>query len=316
MSEIVSNTDQRHPVWVPRSDEYCRRELFGDILRRTRTSDAAEENRTTVTINTAQEDRHGTIIEPSGAQLADYKRNPVVLINHDYSLLAGVSTVSKRDGKVEANMRDEDWDLDDERIAPWQRKVRKGLMKGASIGFRALEVVKELIDEDGDPWAWDNLRYIIRKWTLLEWSYVSVPSNPGAVVTARQLHTPTTTIDLHGLDLRLAAIETKLGDRTDERSVSDAAAPAPAAAAETPAADSDQVELSPTSEPSAEDDAAAARGEETSGAIHEESVAAAPEQTIIPPPDVARIASEVAATLKTEMTGIIREQVARQLGRA
>lgn len=312
MSEIVSNTDQRHPVWVPRSDEYCRRELFGDILRRTRTSDADEDNRTTVTINTAQEDRHGTIIEPKGAQLDDYKRNPVVLINHDYSLLAGVSTVSKREGKVEANMRDEDWDLDDERIAPWQRKVRKGLMKGASIGFRALEVVKELIDEEGDPWAWDNLRYIIRKWTLLEWSYVSVPSNPGAVVTARQLHTPTTTtFDLHGLELRLATIETKLGDRTDERSVSEAAAPAPDAAAEPSAADSDDKD-----ERAAEDDAAATRREETSGSIHEESAAAAPEQKIIPPPDVARIASEVAATLKTEMTGIIREQVARQLGRA
>lgn len=175
------------PLWVPRAGETCRRSFTGVAIRRNRTKGAGEDNRTTVTINTDEEDRHGTIIEPEGARLENYNRNPIVLINHRYSLLAGTSAVSLRNGRLVANMSDDDWDMDDPDIAKWFRKMKAGLLSAASIGFRSNEVEKELIDPDGDPYNWNNIRYRITDWELLEWSWVTVPSNPGALVTSRQM---------------------------------------------------------------------------------------------------------------------------------
>ena len=169
------------PLHVPQAGEYCRRTF---VLGESDVVNADE--RTTVTINTVEEDRHGTVIEPSGADLSQYHRNPVVLINHDYDLLAAHSAVTLSDGRLVAQQTDADWDLDDPAIARWHRKLKKGLLRAASIGFMATRVERELRDPDG-PDDWTNRRYRIVEWVLLEWSYVTVPSNPGALVTARQL---------------------------------------------------------------------------------------------------------------------------------
>ena len=174
------------PLWVPRPGEKCFRE-FTPRIRRNRTGGAETNNRTTITINTDDEDRHGTIIEPEAARLDNYDQNPVVLINHMRSLVAGTSAVSLRNGQLVANMEDEDWDLDDPDIERWFNKVKNGIIRAASIGFRSHEVEKELIDPDGDPYDYSNVRYRITDWELLEWSYVSVPSNPGALVTERSM---------------------------------------------------------------------------------------------------------------------------------
>ena len=192
---------QDEPTWVPRTGEACRRAFASAQVRRNRTEGAEDDNRTTITINTAQEDRHGTIIEPEGARLEGYNQNPVVLINHRYDMLAGTSTVSLRNSALVANMLDEQWDLDDPEIERWYRKMKGGTLSAASIGFRANEVEKELIDEDGDPYDASNIRYRITDWELLEWSWVTVPSNPGAVVTQRQMAAQDPTmIALRGLE--------------------------------------------------------------------------------------------------------------------
>lgn len=166
--------------------EYCRREVPVEV-RRNRTKGADTDNRTTVTINTADQDRHGTIIMPEGARLDNYAANPVVLINHDNRLLAASSSVSLQNGRLVANVEDDAWDLEDPEIAKWFRKLKKGLLKMASIGFRANAVEKEIIDPKGDPWDPRNVIWRITEWELLEWSFVTVPSNPNAVVTQRML---------------------------------------------------------------------------------------------------------------------------------
>ena len=169
------------PLYVPQTGEYCRRTFVlgaSDVVN--------TDERTTVTINTVEEDRHGTVIEPAGAELSQYHRNPVVLITHDYDLLAAHSAVSLSDGRLVATQTDEDWDLEDPAIARWHRKLKRGLLRAASIGFMATRVERELRDPNG-PDDWTNRRYRIVEWTLLEWSYVTVGSNPGALVTARML---------------------------------------------------------------------------------------------------------------------------------
>lgn len=184
---ILPNTmPDQFPEFVPQVGEYCRREVPVEV-RRNRTKGADSENRTTVTINTADQDRHGTIIMPEGGDLANYSANPVVLINHDSRLLAANSSVSLQNGRLVANVEDESWDLEDPEIAKWFRKLKKGLLKMASIGFRANKVEKELIDPEGDPWDHKNIIWRITEWELLEWSFVTVPSNPNAVVTQRML---------------------------------------------------------------------------------------------------------------------------------
>ena len=133
-----------------------------------------DEQRIDIPINTDDHDRHGTVIEPGGAELEAYRMNPVVLINHNRSLVAGTSTVEKRDGKLVATMGESRWDDEDPDIAKWHRKVQQKIVRAASIGFRVQEYREEKDEEHG--------RYFrITKWELVEWSWVSVPSNPNAV---------------------------------------------------------------------------------------------------------------------------------------
>lgn len=179
------------PPWVPREGEYCRREFTGLGVERSMSEGSEVEDRTTVTINTAQEDRHGTQIEPGGARLEEYARNPVVLINHNPNLLACTSTVrlAERNGAqvLEAMHTDEDWDHEDDLVERWFTKLKRGILRAASIGFVVHGRERELIDPEGDPYDWKNIRVRITDWSLLEWSYVTVPSNSGALVTARSL---------------------------------------------------------------------------------------------------------------------------------
>lgn len=148
---------------------------FPKVTRR-----SSDETRTTVVITTDGGDRHGTVIDPNGAQLDNYRQNPVFLINHNYDLLAGAGAeLTVQNNQIVANIDDDMWDLEDERIVPYYNKVKNGIMRSASVGFKPLEVEYE--DEDGRPLE----KPIIRKWELLEFSFVTVGSDPQALVTVR-----------------------------------------------------------------------------------------------------------------------------------
>lgn len=153
-------------------------------------------DRVTVTINSTDEDRHGTIILPRGGRLDRYNEgNPIVLINHDHNLPAGISTVSVRSANggdvLQANMEDRQWDLSDEEIARWHRKITMDppVVRSASIGAlfheitpgRDFDGIEQLIDTDGrSPRTFPD---VVTDWTLAEWSWVSVPSNPAATMS-------------------------------------------------------------------------------------------------------------------------------------
>lgn len=148
-----------------------------------------------VTINTSQVDRHRTIILPTGMDVQTYNdANPVVLINHDHNLPVATSRVGIRgtgfDARMQATLDREAWDMDDPEAVRWFNKIFRDepIVRSASVGVIFHEVVpgrdfsqiEELLGRTITPT--ERLPYIITKSELLEWSFVSVPSNPGATV--------------------------------------------------------------------------------------------------------------------------------------
>lgn len=183
-TDPISETAEREEGQAssaPIAAETLRAPELGIMQRRVfpvKIRESSDHKRITVTINTDSFDRHRTIIEPSGAMLDNYQRNPIVLINHWYDVVAGRSAVSLRNGELVATMEEDDWDDDDPEIARWHNKVRKGFLRAASIGFIPIEYREEKDEARGRY-------YRITKWELLEWSWVSVPSNPDAIAAGR-----------------------------------------------------------------------------------------------------------------------------------
>ena len=136
--------------------------------------DAGHRLRVTITTNTR--DRHGDILEPGGAMVASYLKNPVVLWAHEYrSLPIGRATSLVRDGEsIKAEIL----------FAPtdFAREVcelyAKGFLNAWSVGFLPLEW--EVIEDEEGKFA----GYHIKSWELIEFSAVPVPANPDALSNA------------------------------------------------------------------------------------------------------------------------------------
>lgn len=112
---------------------------------------------------TAAQDRHGTVIDAAGMDLTGYRNNPVVLFNHDYNRVVGRSPgIAMRGGDIIGPV---EFDEKDAFAADVLRKVESGYLSGASAGFL-------VHDQEGNR---------ITRAELVEFSIVSVPSNPEAL---------------------------------------------------------------------------------------------------------------------------------------
>jgi len=141
---------------------------------------AKENDNLVFTISTATPDRDEDILEPKGAQLKNYKKNSVVLFAHDYhSLPIGKSvSVKALDDHIEAEVE----------FAPTQfaQEVRvlceQGFLNAASVGFIPIDM--EPIEQgSNDTEGMIRQRgFRFKKWDLLEWSIVPVPSNFEALI--------------------------------------------------------------------------------------------------------------------------------------
>jgi HK97 family phage prohead protease len=130
-----------------------------------------------VTINTTAEDRHGTIIDPAGAELENYRKNPVVLLNHNPEQIVGTSSVRLSDDRRRLIATMQRWA---ESAGSVRRKVENGILKAASVGFRVIEK-----ERAKNPKGESVL--IVTRWELVEWSWVAVPSNPTALARSGQV---------------------------------------------------------------------------------------------------------------------------------
>ena len=197
----------------PQLGQYQRRTYNADVRR------SSDGQSTTVIINTDAVDGHGTIVDPSGMRLQHgnrrFSRN--FFINHDMNLLAGESPEPQyRGDALQVQVSDDAWDHEDELVERWYRKVKKGLLTQASIGFMPID--GEYTERNGER------VYRYTDWMLREWSFVPIASNPEADVTSR---TPASRLEkrLKQIEKTLSQVAPEAPDSSEDtsRSTPDAA---------------------------------------------------------------------------------------------
>jgi HK97 family phage prohead protease len=129
------------------------------------------------TFSTFDLDRFSERIDPAGWDYTSYLKNPVVEWAHRYDIPAI--------GKADSLFTDEDGlhglvVFNDKDYDPfgWSigERVRRGVIRAGSVGFRILEI-EIPSKEDGK----DGTSLIFRKQELLEFSICNVPANPFAL---------------------------------------------------------------------------------------------------------------------------------------
>lgn len=130
-------------------------------------------------------DRHGDEIVASGWDLAEFKRNPIALANHDPSFVIGKWTNIRVEGGRLLGHLQLAPEGTSQRIDEVSKLVRAGFLKSCSVGF---------IPIDYEELPSGGRRY--KKQRLIECSVVSTPSNPSALTTekARKLGVSETVI--------------------------------------------------------------------------------------------------------------------------
>jgi HK97 family phage prohead protease len=128
--------------------------------------------------STAAIDRDGEVLEPKGFDLKNFKKNPVILQQHQYYLppVAKAESVKVKDGKLVFKIKfppEGVYDMAD----VYRRLYKEGFMHASSVGFIPVKW------EDGDGKTSPYRRFT--KTELLELSLVSVPCNPEALVGAK-----------------------------------------------------------------------------------------------------------------------------------
>jgi HK97 family phage prohead protease len=128
-------------------------------------------------VSTARVDRENDTIDPAGWELADYKKNPVVLWVHDHwSPPIGNARNIYLDGDVLRSM----CEFTPEDMNPFGYQIYRlyqgGYMHACSAGFQPIE------------YNYDETRKYginFKRQSLLEYSCVPVPANPDALAVAR-----------------------------------------------------------------------------------------------------------------------------------
>lgn len=132
-------------------------------------------------ISTTALDRDKEIMSAKGADLKHYKKNPIVLWGHDGrdpdNIVGKNLEITKTDTGLLALTQ---FNLQESKAAQIYRLYKGGWITAWSVGFIPMKGhspgEKEL-----EKLGVGDVRYIHDKWGLLEYSTVSVPSNPDAI---------------------------------------------------------------------------------------------------------------------------------------
>jgi HK97 family phage prohead protease len=154
-------------------------------------------------------DSYGDTIAADGWKFERFARNPVALIDHDYSVAAIVGQSIKwwveKKALMITDRFDGPWTNDTADMA-WN-KIVSGSLRAVSVGFRPMKWVRRYNDKDEWTGGFDYLEQ-----ELYEKSWVAVPANPSAVVTdAVHAAEAPPVVTGRGLAERIAVIERKAG---------------------------------------------------------------------------------------------------------
>jgi len=128
--------------------------------------------------STMSEDRDGEAIDIKAWDLKNFKKNPVILPQHDYRkpAIGKATSIKVKDGKLVFKIEFPEDGINPE--ADIYRKLYKsGFMNSSSVGF----IPKTWVDGDGKKSPFRTFTKV----ELLELSLVSVPSNPTALMSAK-----------------------------------------------------------------------------------------------------------------------------------
>ncbi len=135
-----------------------------------------DENEKTITalVSTPTRDRMGEVVDSEGADLKNFKKNPVVLFSHNSFVppIAKALWIKKDPQGLLSKMQFADTQIAQEIFSLY----KDGFMKAFSIGF----IPKEWTDGDGQK----TPHRTFTKFELVEYSAVAVPANPDALTTA------------------------------------------------------------------------------------------------------------------------------------
>ena len=128
--------------------------------------------------STANPDRYGDVINQRGWDLGKYRKNPVILLNHNAnSLPIGRGEVDVVDGQL---IVDVEFDMDDPQAKEIARKTKAGFMNAVSVGFNPIDATPRNMLEKSHPAHGQSGQYF-DKAELLEISIVTIPANGEAV---------------------------------------------------------------------------------------------------------------------------------------
>jgi HK97 family phage prohead protease len=149
----------------------------------------------------ATPDRMGDVLDPYGCDLENYRRNPIVLAQHDANQpVARCSNIKVQDGAVMALIDFPPAGVS-ARSDEYLALAKSGVVSAVSVGFLPQE--RKPITGGG---------YCFTKWEMLELSLVSVPANPSALVTERSFTgSSTRAADLIRLRSLLGRVDAALG---------------------------------------------------------------------------------------------------------
>ena len=142
----------------------------------------APQNRVSFIASTESPDRYGDVISQRGWQLESYKKNPIVLLNHDSGALPiGKGIVNLKNGQL---VIDVEFDMDDPLAANVARKAKNGFINAVSVGFQPLESVLRRELDPKSPLYGTKGQYFKRS-ELLEVSIVTIPANSEATMLGK-----------------------------------------------------------------------------------------------------------------------------------
>lgn len=135
-------------------------------------------------ISTGKLDRNNRIVEPGGWRLARFKKNPVVLADHEYSIERIIGRAVET--KVEGDALVSTTEFEKEGLGNVAfRLLQAGMVKAWSVGWMGLKTHRIGEDEScercKEAGAVQFGTHFVRQ-ELLEYSLVAIPANPDAVM--------------------------------------------------------------------------------------------------------------------------------------
>lgn len=149
------------------------RKVFNSVIKDINVA----EKTLTALVSTAGQDRMDDVLEPKGADLKNFNKNPVVLWAHDYQSppIAKALWTRKKEEGVLSKMKFANTEFAQEIFELY----KEGFMNAFSVGF--IPKQSEPVDPEKTGF-YDGKRFT--KWEMLEYSAVPVPANPEALALA------------------------------------------------------------------------------------------------------------------------------------